>query len=87
MAATHSVRVVLDEALETLNRAVGVLRRRNVPVARLSVTPSETAGLAQLEFILTADAATADRVVQQFYKIIGVREVRLATTNDGEASP
>lgn len=83
----HTVRVVLDDALETVNRAVGVLRRRNVAIQRFSVNPSETAGLARLEFVLTADAATAERVVRQFHKIIGVRDVRLATTDEGEAPP
>jgi acetolactate synthase small subunit len=86
MPATHTVRVVLDEALVTLNRAVGVLRRRNMPIERFSVNPSETAGLARLEFVFRADAAAADRVVQQFHKIIGVRDVVLATTDEGEAS-
>jgi acetolactate synthase small subunit len=86
MTVTHTVRIELDEALATLNRAVGVLRRRNVPVERFSVNPSETRGLARLEFVLKADAATADRVVQQFHKIIGVRDVRIATTDEGEAS-
>ena len=86
MTTMHTVRVVLDEKLATLNRAVGVLRRRNVPVERFSVNPSGTTGLARLEFVLRVDAATADRVVQQFHKIIGVRDVVLATTDEGEAS-
>ena len=71
----HRVSVLLDDALLTLNRAVGVLRRRNVPVEGLEVGPSGTAGVARLRFVITGDDATADRVVQQFHKMLGVRDV------------
>ena len=82
MPASHSVAVLLDDALLTLNRAVGVLRRRNVPIERLALRPTATAGVSQLTFILKADAATADRVAQQFHKIVGVRNVVLAATEE-----
>jgi len=71
----HTVAVLLDDALVTLNRAVGVLRRRNVPVEGLALHPSGTAGLSRLTFVLKADAVTADRVAQQFQKMTGVRSV------------
>jgi acetolactate synthase small subunit len=71
--------LLLDDALVTLNRAVGVLRRRNVPVEGLAVHPSGTAGLSRLTFVLKTDAATADRVAQQFHKLIGVRSVMVLT--------
>lgn len=88
MSSDHTMAVLLDDALVTLNRAVGVLRRRNVPVEGLALHPSGTAGLSRLTFVLKTDAATADRVAQQFHKMIGVRSVMLlsgdATT---EANP
>jgi acetolactate synthase small subunit len=84
IAASHTIRVLLDDALLTLNRAVGVLRRRNVPVEDLVVGPSWAAGVTQLTFVLKSDDATADRVVQQFRKIVGVREVALAKAEDRE---
>ena len=65
-----------------MNRAVGVLRRRNVSIERLALRPTGTAGVSQLTFILKADAATADRVAQQFHKIVGVRDVVLAATEE-----
>jgi acetolactate synthase small subunit len=77
--SAHTVSLLLDDALVTLNRAVGVLRRRNVPVEGLAVHPSGTAGLSRLTFVLKADAATADRVAQQFHKLIGVRSVMVLT--------
>jgi acetolactate synthase small subunit len=81
--------VLLDDALVTLNRAVGVLRRRNVPVEGLALHPSGTAGVSRLTFVLKTDAATADRVAQQFHKMIGVRSVMLLSSDDAttEARP
>jgi len=66
----------------TLNRAVGVLRRRNVPVEGLALHPSGTAGLSRLTFVLKADAVTADRVAQQFQKMTGVRSVMVLGGED-----
>jgi acetolactate synthase small subunit len=87
---THAVQIVLDDGLMTLNRAVGVLRRRNVPVARLALTPSGTDGLARLTFVTPVDAAAVDRMVQQFRKVIGVRDVQVTaaeTENTREVAP
>jgi acetolactate synthase small subunit len=82
VTTSHAVNVLLDGTLLTLNRAVGVLRRRNVVVERLTVHPcAGSSGASRLTFALTADAATVDRVVQQFRKIVGVRAVE-TTTND-----
>ena len=82
MPASHTVAVLLDDALLTLNRAVGVLRRRNVLIECLALKPSGTAGVSELTFVLKADAVTAGRVVQQIHKIIGVRDVVLVATED-----
>ena len=82
MPDSHNVAVLLDDALLTLNRAVGVLRRRNVAIERLALRPSDTAGVSRLTFVLKTDPATADRVVQQFHKIVGVRDVVLVATED-----
>jgi hypothetical protein len=35
-----------------------------------------------MTFVLNTDAATADRVVQQVRKIVGVRAVEMTTTQD-----
>ncbi len=82
MTASHAVDVLLDGGLLTLNRAVGVLRRRNVAVERLAIRPCGDAGVSRMTFVLTTDAATADRVVQQFHKIVGVRAVALSAVDD-----
>ncbi len=80
--SAHTVAVLLDEALVTLNRAVGVLRRRNVPIEGLALHPSGTAGVSRLTFVVKADAETADRVAQQFHKMIGVRSVMVLANDD-----
>jgi len=75
MPGSYAISVLLDDGLMTLNRAVGVLRRRNVPVENLAVGPSGTAGVTRLSFVTPIDTAAVDRVVQQLRKIIGVRDV------------
>jgi ketol-acid reductoisomerase len=82
VTASHTVDVLLDDTLLTLNRAVGVLRRRNLAVERLAVQPCGPTGASRMTFVLNTDAATADRVVQQFRKIVGVRAVELTTVPD-----
>src|SRR6266850_5816870 len=77
-----AVDVLLDGTLLTLNRAVGVLRRRNVAVEGLALRPSADGGTSRMTFVLHTDAATADRVVQQFRKIVGVRAVEVTTAQD-----
>ena len=44
MSATHAVTVLLEDRLITFNRAVGLLRRRNLPVRSIAVGPTATAG-------------------------------------------
>jgi acetolactate synthase small subunit len=82
VTALHAVDVLLDGTLLTLNRAVGVLRRRNVAVEHFSVHPCGPNGVSRMTFVLHTDAATADRVVQQVRKIVGVRAVEMTTTQD-----
>lgn len=81
-STVHTVAVLLDDALATLNRAVGVLRRRNVPVEGLALHPSGTAGVSRMTFVLKADAITAERVAQQLQKMIGVRSVMVLGGED-----
>jgi ketol-acid reductoisomerase len=77
LTTSHAVAVVLDETLLTLNRAVGVLRRRNIAVTQLTVRDG------RMTFGLNTDAATADRVVQQLRKIVGVSAVDITTNHEG----
>ena len=73
MTSSQAVSVLLEDRLITLNRAVGLIRRRNLPVRSLSVGPTATPGLSRLTIIMHSDPATADRAVQQLQNLVGVR--------------
>jgi acetolactate synthase-1/3 small subunit len=73
MTVTRAVSVLLEDRWITLNRAVGLIRRRNLPVRSLAVGPTATPGLSRLTIMIHSDTATADRAVQHLQKIVGVR--------------
>jgi acetolactate synthase-1/3 small subunit len=74
MSGTRAVTVLLDDHLITLNRAVGLIRRRNFPVRSLAVGPTDTPGVSRLTIMMQSDEATAERAVQHLQKIIGVHD-------------
>jgi acetolactate synthase I/III small subunit len=69
----QTVSVLLEDRLITLNRAVGLIRRRNLPVRSLAIGPTATTGTARLTIMMKSDEATAERAVQHLQKMIGVR--------------
>ena len=73
MTGTRAVSVLLEDRLITFNRAVGLIRRRNLPVHSLAVGPTATPGLSRLTIMIHSDTATADRAVQHLQKVVGVR--------------
>ncbi len=85
MTGGHAVTVLLEDRLITFNRAVGLIRRRNLPVRSIAVGPTTTPGVSRLTFMIQSDEATAIRAVQQLQKVIGVREAAAFATQDGVA--
>lgn len=77
--------VELDDELTTLNRAVGVVRRRNVPIESIAVGPGRMTGASRLILMMNTDEGTADRVVQQLHKMAGVRDAMRLRAEDGVA--
>ena len=73
MTVARAVSVLLEDRWITLNRAVGLIRRRNLPVHSLAVGPTATPGLSRLTIMIHSDTATADRAVQHLQKVVGVR--------------
>jgi acetolactate synthase I/III small subunit len=73
MTVARAVSVLLEDRWITLNRAVGLIRRRNFPVHSLAVGPTATPGLSRLTIMIHSDVATADRAVQHLQKVVGVR--------------
>jgi acetolactate synthase I/III small subunit len=85
VTASRALSILLEDRLITLNRAVGLIRRRNFPVRSLAVGPTGTPGLSRLTIMMQADQATVDRAVQQFQKVIGVRSAVSFPAEEGVA--
>lgn len=82
MAQSHAISVLLDDDLLTFNRVIGVVRRRNVPIAHLAASASQTPGVSRLTFVMQADDASADRLVRQLQKSFGVRHAVMFPAED-----
>ncbi|HEX5962516.1 MAG TPA: acetolactate synthase small subunit [Gemmatimonadales bacterium] len=83
MSGAQAVSVLLEDRLITLNRAVGLIRRRNLPVRSLAIGPTGTPGLSRLTIMMQSDPATAERAVQHLQKMIGVRAAIAFPSLDG----
>lgn len=82
-AVPHAVSVLLDQELLALNRTVGVLRRRNLPIESIAVGPAEAPGLARVTIILNSDEATVDTTVKKLHKLSGVRAAVTFPVDEG----
>jgi acetolactate synthase I/III small subunit len=85
MTVARAVSVLLEDRWITLNRAVGLIRRRNLPVHSLAVGPTATPGLSRLTIMIHSDTATADRAVQHLQKVVGVRAAVAFPAGEGVA--
>jgi acetolactate synthase I/III small subunit len=85
VTAAHTVSVLLEDRWITLNRAVGLIRRRNFPVRSLAVGPTDTPGLSRLTIMIHSDTATAARAAQQLEKVVGVLAVVSFPAEEGVA--
>jgi acetolactate synthase-1/3 small subunit len=83
MSEGQAVSVLLEDKLITLNRAVGLIRRRNLPVRSLAIGPTGTPGISRLTIMMQTDSVTAERAVQHLQKVIGVRGAMAFPTLDG----
>ena len=85
MTSARAVAVLLEDRFVTLTRAVGLIRRRNLPVRSLAIGPTSTPGIARLTLMIHSDPATADRAVQHLQKVVGVRSAVSFASNEGVA--
>lgn len=83
MTTTRAVTVLLEDRLITFTRAVGLLRRRNLPVRSIAVGPTVTPGVSRLTIMIQSDEATAERAVQHLEKVVGVRGGATFPARDG----
>jgi acetolactate synthase-1/3 small subunit len=85
MSGPRAVTALLQDQLITLTRAVGLIRRRNLPVHSLAVGPTDTPGVSRLTIMLQSDDATAERAAQHLQKIIGVHAAAALPRHDAVA--
>jgi acetolactate synthase-1/3 small subunit len=83
MMTQRAVTVLLEDRLITFHRAVGLIRRRNLPVRSMAVGPTVTPGISRLTIMMHSDEATADRAVQYLQKVVGVRDAVAFPARDG----
>ena len=85
MSLAQAVVVLLEDHLITLNRVVGLVRRRNFPVRSLSVGPTGTPGVSRLTIMMQSDEAAAERAVQHLQKVVGVHDAAVIPQADAVA--
>ncbi len=73
---THAVAVVLEDQVLTLSRTLGLLRRRNVPLADLSFAAGASDGASRLTAIVREGEAAAEKLAELLRRIVGVREAQ-----------
>jgi len=76
------VSVLLEDDLLALNRAVGIVRRRNLAVASLSLGPGARAGVVRLTCVLACDDSAVQRMGNQLRKMVGVLEVMVTPESE-----
>jgi len=76
------VTVLLEDDLLAFNRAVGIVRRRNLAVSSLSLGSSSRLGVARLTWVVASDRGTVDRLASQLRKMVGVLEVSVTSEAD-----
>ncbi|HEX6670154.1 MAG TPA: acetolactate synthase small subunit, partial [Gemmatimonadales bacterium] len=82
MSVAQAVVVLLEDHLITLNRVVGLIRRRTFPVHSLSVGPTGTPGVSRLTIMMQSDESAAERAVQHLQKIVGVHDAAVIPQSD-----
>jgi acetolactate synthase-1/3 small subunit len=85
MSVVQAVVVLVEDHLITLNRVVGLIRRRNFPVRTLSVGPTAAPGVARLTIMMQSDETAAERAVQHLQKIVGVHDATVIPQGDAVA--
>jgi acetolactate synthase-1/3 small subunit len=85
MSVAQAVVVLLEDHLITLNRVVGLIRRRNFPVRSLSVGPTGAPGVSRLTIMIQSDDTAAERAAQHLQKVVGVWDAAVIPQGDAVA--
>jgi len=81
----HALSLLLDGELVVLNRAVGELRRRNLPIDSIAVGPGDAPGQVRLTVIVNTDEATVEMTMRKLQALSGVRGATRFPADDGVA--
>ncbi|MEO8030092.1 MAG: acetolactate synthase small subunit [Gemmatimonadota bacterium] len=84
IGTTHLIAVVVDDAMIPLDRLLGAIRRRNLPLLALSVGPGPAVGTVRVFVQLAADEGDVGRLVRQLRKLVGVHQAMLRRADVGD---
>lgn len=79
---TWVISALLADDLLALNRATGIIRRRNLSISSVSLGPSSRPGTLRLTCIVSGDRGTTDRLANALRKMVDVREVMVYAEAD-----
>lgn len=72
------ITVLLQDDALTLNRAVGIVRRRNLALTSLSLGAAGQPGVSRMTCFMVADPAAIDRTANQLRKMVGAHAVTVS---------
>lgn len=72
------ITVLLQDDALTLNRAVGIVRRRNLALTSLSLGAAGQLGVSRMTCFMVADQAAIDRTANQLRKMVGAHAVTVS---------
>lgn len=74
---TWVISAFLDDDVLALNRAIGIIRRRNISVPSLSIGESGRPGIQRLTCVVESDEDATLRMANQLRKMVGIHGVLL----------
>ncbi|MBO0778453.1 MAG: acetolactate synthase small subunit [Ktedonobacteraceae bacterium] len=78
-ASAHTLIILVEERPGTIDRVVGVLRRRRANMQTLVLGHSEAPNVVRITVVVNDSEVGVDQLVEQLRKIVDVRQVVCAT--------
>jgi len=74
-----TISIVVDEAMIPLDRALGVVRRRNLTITALTLSPGPVAGTTRIVVQAAADPVDVQLLARHLRRLVGVRAAAVDT--------